>query len=186
MKRVFFCFIVTLVFMGFSCNDYESMQEKLRKEKKAIEAFIDRNDFVILKNYPADGVFGEKEYYRTSDGLYINVVDSGNGKRVIPYVDEVQVRFEYAINVSEYVSDETSGKYLGTDFSLPKEFIYGNSASFNNDPDGFTCTGWTYPLAHVGEKAIVNLIVPSGLGGSNVNKTFTPIYWKNLQYTTFY
>lgn len=189
MKRILFPVVVALVFIAFSCNGGETMQEKLRKEKKATEAFIDRNDFVILKNYPKDGVFKENEYYRTSDGLYINVVDSGNGRRVTPYVDEVQVRFDYLLDIIKYVKDESTDKMQGEYFTLPKEFIYGNSASYSRpDPDGVSlaCDGWAYPLLYVGEGAIVNLIIPSSLAGSEFSNSFVPVYYKNLRYTTFY
>lgn len=162
------------------------MQEKIRKEKKAIDAFIDRNDLVILNEYPKSGVFKEKEYFRTSDGLYINVVDSGNGVRVVPNVDEVLVRFESVIHIKEYIKDSSTGVYYPNYSIFPKEFIYGNTASYATDPDYLTCNGWAVPLGFVGEKAIVNLIVPSSMAGQNDSYNFNPLFYKNLQYTHFH
>ena len=187
MRKIPFLLIAFFAFIGFSCNDFESMQEKLRKEKKAIEAFIKRNDINVLNEYPKDGVFGENDYFRTAEGLYIQVVDSGNGTRVVPYIDEVQVRFDYLLDIKEHMSDETTGKYLGETLGLPKEFIYGNSASYAKDINhNLPCDGWALPLAYVGERAIVNLIVPSSLAGSSYSNNFTPLYFKNLRYTAFY
>jgi len=186
MKKILFLAIIAFVFIGFSCNKQESMQEKIRKEKKATEAFISRNKFKVLKDYPKDGVFAENEYYRTVDGLYIHVVDSGNGKRAVPIIDEVLVRFDYFLDIIAYVKNESTGMYLAESVQLPKEFIFGNSASYNKDPDGLACNGWAYPLNYVGEGAIVNLIVPSSMAGSGFNNTFTPTFFKNLRYTTFY
>lgn len=186
MKKVFFLFIAVWALVGFSCNDYESAQEKLRKEKKAIEAFIDKNNISVLKSYPSSGVFAENEYFRTSDGLYINVVDSGNGRRVVPYKDEVQVRFDYYLNIKSYMSDNTTGKYLGEYYDLPKQFIYNNEYSYTQDAEYLACKGWADPLQYVGEKAIVNLIIPSSLAGSYASNSYTPLFYKNLRYTTFY
>jgi hypothetical protein len=186
MKQIFFLSLIAFAVIGTSCNDYETVQEKLRKEKKAIDAYIDRNNIKVIKEYPADGVFGENEYFRTVAGLYINVVDSGNGRRVTPYVDEVQVRFDAVIDLKTYISDETSGMYDASHFDFPKEFIYGNTASYRSDKDYFACDGWAIPLTHVGERATVNLIIPSSLGGSYYNSNFRPLVFKNLTYTTFY
>ena len=186
MKQILFLSLIALAIIGTSCNDYESVQEKLRKEKKVINAYIDRNDIKVIKEYPADGVFGENEYFRTPDGLYINVVDSGNGRRVTPYVDEVQVRFETVIDLKTHISDETDGIYDGSYFDFPKEFIYGNSYSYSEDTDYLACDGWAIPLGFVGERAVVNLIIPSSLAGSYYNSNYRPLVFKNLTYTTFY
>ena len=186
MKKIFFLIIAIFAFIGFSCNEYETMQEKLKKEKKAIDSFIDKNDFVILKEYPKNGVFKEKEYFRNADGLYIHVVDSGSARRVTPYVDEVQVRFDYYLTIKEYVKNDSTGKYLGEYADFPIEFIYGNSASYSRDKYGLSCDGWAIPLNYVGEGAIVDLIVPSSMAGSSYNSSFSPLFFKGLHYTTFF
>jgi hypothetical protein len=186
MKKVLFLAIIAFVFIGFSCNKQESMQEKIRKEKRATEAFIDRQNFKVLKDYPKDGVFAENEYFRTPDGLYIHVVDSGNGRRAVPILDEVLVRFDYFLDIIAYVKDESTGKYLAESVELPKEFIFGNTNSYSKDRDRLVCNGWAFPLNYVGEGAIVNLIVPSSMAGSDFSNSFTPTFFKNLRYTTFY
>jgi hypothetical protein len=172
---------VALLWVAASCNESKTMQEYLREEKKAIERFIGNNDFVVLKNYPADGVFKENEYFRTQDGLYIHVVDSGNGNRVKSR-EEVTVRFEFMeqIKTNDTIMWNDTGNKTDPDY--PYSFIYDIYQSYSG---GRVCYGWVYPLSYVGEHAIVDLIVPSSLGSTTASAAFEPYFFKNLKYTSF-
>jgi hypothetical protein len=50
----------------------------LKAEKKAIDRFIAENEIEILKSYPANGVFEDRQFVVLDNGIYLNVVDSGN------------------------------------------------------------------------------------------------------------
>ncbi len=182
MKKtiLFVLSFIALVVVASSCDKNETLQEKIEEEKKAIQRFIDKNDFIILSAYPQDGVFKEKEYYKTSSGLYINVIDSGNGKRATPLKDEIQVRFEgmlyFKSETKEVDSDQLSP--FG-----PMSFIYGNTYSYGT----YGCKGWEEPLGYVGEEAVVSLIVPSNVGNyADKNTNIVPVFYKQLKYTRFY
>ena len=168
--------------MSFSCKQSKSLQELLQEEKKAIDRFITMNDFVILKTYPSDGVFKENEYYRTSDGLFFHVVDSGNGKKV-KLADDVSVRYGYFQYIKDVVSgDTTTYNFL---YYQPFSFVYGLSATYQN-PNTPVCQGWVIPLLYVGENAVVDMIVPSSLGSYNdYNTNIAPVFYRNLRYTRF-
>ncbi len=171
-KIIFFVLAFAGVVLGsISCDSQKTAQEYLKEEKKAIDRFINRNDLVILKEYPKDGVFKEKEFFKTSEGLYMHVVDSGNGTRV-KALETVLIRYG---GVSYFKSDTTTYSYPTRD---PFEIIYGNSYSYGT----YGCTGWVIPLSYVGEEAIVDLIIPSALGSSDDNSSFRPVYYKNLKY----
>lgn len=186
MRKILLFLSAALTLFLVACDNSETMQEKLRKEKKAINAFIKMNNFDILDSYPKDGHFKENQFFRTSDGLYIQVVDSGNGKRVAALSNQVQVRFECFIDIKEYVSNSEEGTYYPNYEILPIQFMYGNTASYSEDQYGFACNGWALPLNYVGERAIVNLIIPSSMAGSSHSDSFLPLYYRNLQYTKFY
>jgi len=176
--------VLLICLLGSSCNKQKSLQERLQEEKRAISRYIDRNNFVILNEYPKDGVFKEKEFFRTSDGLYIHVVDSGNGRRAVPFRDEVTVRFEYRHDIA--LSDTAILRWSSSGWVNPFSFIYGLSQSYSVSGSSYECTGWVIPLAHVGERAVVDLIIPSSLGSYNDNGSINPVFYKGVTYTNFY
>lgn len=184
-------FILSAIFLAIAnmaCDNQKTMQEYIREEKKAIERYIDKQGIIVLNEYPKDKAFKEKEYFKTGDGLYIHVVDSGNGKRVTApdnYDKNVQVRFDYMVYLKDYISGTTDSLVLSSVW-FPIGFEYGVPGSYTSDPTQLACNGWAIPLTYVGEGAIVDLIIPSQLGNSTDNTSFKPVFYKNLRYTKFY
>lgn len=178
--------LITCIFL-ISCENQKTTQEYIREEKRAIERFINSKGIKVLNNYPENHKFGEKEFYRTKEGLYFQVIDSGNGKKVKPLVDRVQVRFDYMLYIKSYVTGNRDS-IVPPENILPMQFTYGVIGSYGQ-PDPLTnlsCNGWAIPLEYVSEGAIVNLIIPSSLGTENANLNFIPYYYENLKYTKFY
>ena len=177
-------FILSFVLLGiinFACDGGKSMQEYIREEKKAIERYIATKEIVVLTEYPEDSLFNENQYYKTSEGLYMHVIDPGNSRRIQLY-DEVLVRFDYMYYIKSYVSGKTDSTVLSF-MVFPIEFRYG--ISYDVDRTGLACSGFAIPLSYVGEGAVVDLIIPSELGNSNDNNNFAPVFYKNLRYTKF-
>jgi hypothetical protein len=160
------------------------MQEYIREEKKSIERYILSQKIDVLDEYPKDSIFKENQYYKTSDGLYMHVVDRGNPDRRVKAYDEVLVRFEYFYYVKSYVSGSTDSIVLSY-FYLPIAFKYGITGSYYNDPAGLACNGFAIPLSYIGEGGVVDLIIPSELGNATDNSSFAPVFYKNLKYTKF-
>ena len=166
----------------FSCNSQKSLQELLQEERKAIDRFIGMNDLKPLQNYPKDGVFKENEYFKTPEGLFLNVVDSGNGTRA-KLLNDVAVRFDYL----QYVKDAAAGdttKSFSNPYFEPYSFVYGISQTYSSYSSP-VCQAWVIPLSYVGEGAVVNLIVPSKFGSYSDNSSITPVFYRNLRYTRF-
>jgi hypothetical protein len=192
MRRtvIFVLSAIILTIANIACDNQKTTQEYLREEKKAIERYIDRQGIVILKEYPK--TFKPNEYYKTNEGLYIHVVDSGKGAKVRPLVDEVQVRFDYLYYVKTYVTGDTASipfDVIPPSYGeSPMYFRYGQSGSYGKNSYDYSCDGWAIPLAYVREGAIVDLIVPSALGTSfdNTYPNFNAVFFKNLTYTKFY
>jgi len=186
---IFVLSFTTLVVVNIACNKQKSTQEYLREEKKAIERYIDREGIIVVTTYPKstypNGQFKANEYFKTNEGLYIHVVDSGNGQRV-KLREEVQVRFDYMYYVKTFVSGDTSRLTLPF-YYFPQQFIYGQS-NYGKSSADLSCDGWAIPLAYVGEGAIVDLIIPSALGTSYDNSypNFNTVFYRNLTYTKFW
>ena len=174
--------IILISCIFFACNDNrKNLQELIQEERKAIDRFITFNNLVILKDYPKDGVFGDNEYYKTNDGLFFQVVDSGNGKRV-KLLDDVSVRFDYFQYIKDVAKGDTSKNYLP--FYDPFSFVYGISQTYR-PTYSIVCQAWVIPLAFVGEEAVLNLIVPSSIGSYGDNNSISPVFYRNLRYSKF-
>lgn len=180
--------VVSLAYLLTACNNNKSLQQKLQEEKRAIDRYISRNGLVILNDYPKDGVFKEKEFFKTSDGLYLHVVDSG-GRKVRPLIDEVTVRFEYRHDILQ--SDTAITYWDKSGLVYPYSFKYGLSQSYRVS-GSLVCTGWVLPLQYVGEHAVMDLIVPSSLGSYDdsyidaYSIIVNPVFYKGVTYTNFY
>lgn len=154
----------------------------LREEKKAIERFIDKNDFVVLKEYPKDSIFGEKEYYKTNEGLYIHVVQKGSSTRA-KALDNITIRFEYQHDVRDAARGDTT-TIIRPSLLYPFSFVYGISQTYS-DMSSPVCVGWVVPLAYIGEGGIVDIIIPSSIGSYSDSNSIIPVFYKNLHYTSF-
>ena len=175
--------MVVISCISFSCKQQKSLQELLQEEKKAVDRFIDMFDLVILKNYPKDGVFKDNEYFKTADGLFLQVVDSGNGTRV-QLLNDVAVRFDYLQYVKAVAAGSDTSRFYSDPYYEPYSFVYGIPQTYSSY-DSPVCQAWVIPLTYVGEEAVVNMIVPSSLGSSYDNTNIRPVFYKHLRYTRF-
>jgi hypothetical protein len=179
--------IALLACLSTACDSQKTLQERLQEEKRAIDRYIKRNNLVILGEYPKSGVFGEKEYFKTNDGLYIHVVDSGNGQRATSLTDVVTVRFEYRHDIA--VSDTSVTYWSETALIQPYFFTFGLAQTYTVS-GSLVCEGWVHPLFYVGKTAVVDLIIPSALGSAEDNNTtygiINPVFYKGVTYTNFY
>jgi hypothetical protein len=160
------------------------MQEYIREEKKAIERYILSQKIEVLDEYPDDSIFSENQYYKTSDGLYMHVVDRGNLERKVKAYEEVLLRFDFLYYIKSFVSGSTDS-LVPSYYYLPVEFRYGIPGSYSNDLSGLACNGFAIPLSYVGEGGVVDLIIPSELGNSTDNASFAPVFYRRVKYTKF-
>lgn len=189
MKRGFYILmILCAALMVMSCNKTKSYTERLKDERKAIDRLIDNEGIKVRRDYPADGVFKENEYVKLDNDVYMNVVDSGNGERAT-LGRRIYCRF-IAHGVLDKDStlfvDNLSSEYNGI-WGFPTEFIFGSvlaSSDFQNyAPDFFVGEGLVTPLQHVGNGAIVKMIVPFKRMGTTFQSSYSPIYFSKVRYT---
>ena len=162
-------FFVASIF--FACDKTKTAQELMKEEQKAIERFIANNGIIVTKNF-AD-MYEDNVYFKTKEGLYIHVIDSGNGNKA-KYNQEVLVRFK---DFMYFKNDTTKYSNMSAE-SSPYVFYYGNVYSYS----GLACDGWAIGLSLVSENAEVSMIIPSSLQPYSDQSSFSPAYYGYLKY----
>jgi hypothetical protein len=159
MKKIFFASFLTLLFVACSSDsDYASM---LEDEENAISAYISRNHIRVISSAPADGVWGENDYYLTSSGLYFHLVDPGEAPGV---GDGTELYDGMTISVRHYKitldaqPDTVYRNWTTADYPHPAlEFQYNIS--------GQTTAAFQEAISLMkNQNSIAKLIVPSKLG----------------------
>ena len=180
-----------------SCGKNLPSFKKLKKaEREAIDGLIAREGFEILNKYPANGVFGEKQFVKLDNECYLNVIDSGNGNRADSGKTVVLMRCSY-IGISK--KDSFTFSIFPNSFE-PVEFVYGNideaklRASQNATSSGylFLSPGVESALKYVGENAIVRMIIPFnngqetkypyGIGSAYQKEAQIPMYLDKVKF----
>lgn len=140
--------------------------------KKSYWTFHWSNDIKVLKEYPKDSVFKANEFYfDTSTGVYYNVIDSGDGRR-IKQGEKVYIRFKGL----RYLSSSDTSSYSNIPSpSQPETLTYGKKETY-------TSTGWVAPLKNVGHLGKVKLIVPFNMGFSSDKQAYKTAYYEELTY----
>ena len=183
--------MMTAVLLITSCDKTQSYADMLKAEEKAIERLMDEEDIVVLKEYPADGVFKENEFYQMDNDVYINVIDSGNGNRIGTKRQNVNSRFVVRFFKSDTLElDGFASSRLPVTFSYQKYteyyYIWGydqNDTNVDAVMSSFICEGLASGLQHVGDSAVVKLIVPFKVGPSSFQSSGEPLYFPKVRYT---
>ena len=182
MKKNIIIIVLSIVAMGVfsSCNKDRTYAQSLSDERKAIERFIDKNNIKVLKEYPKDSVFKSNEFYfDDKNGIYYNVIDSGNGRRIMQR-EKVYIRFEGL----RYISSVDTTVYSNIASPQPEVLTYGNASSYSS-------AGWAVPLKNVGDRAKVKLIIPFNMGlpqdqlimgVSKGKEAYKTAYYEELEY----
>ena len=178
MKKITIALLISIIAIGVfsSCNKNKSYAQHLNEEKKSIERFINRNDIKVLREYPKDSVFKENEFYfDTSSGIYYNVTDSGNGRR-IKGGEEFYVRFSGLKYI--YLSNASTNDtliYSNTGSLQPEVLVYGNSSTYST-------VAWVAPLKNMGDRGKVKMIVPFKMGMSHDIQLYKTAYYEEVFY----
>ena len=204
MKKGFYVlatlfFVLSSIFT-LSCKKTITYEEMKAAEVKILKRIISEHNIEVIEEYPANGVFGENQFVHLSSGIYLNVVDSGNGNRAEFNKTEILVR----VSGSYYVSADSSVSFSTfSNTNPPMEFKYGlarnvvdeNSYSYYNAYYTFFGTGIESIMSYVGDSAVVRLIVPGYAEISNypasssfqnsAGNMFIPIYFDRVRYTFY-
>lgn len=176
--------ILCVALVAISCSKTKSYTEMLKDEKKAINRLIDEKGFEILKDFPEDSVFTDKQFVLLENGVYLNIIDKGSSQRAVQYRTQILYRCLVSypmdsayINSTPYYQQNYGPHSNGTD---PYGFLYGSYAS-QAEPY-YVSEGLQEPLKYVGDRAKVKLIVPFKRGTYNDQGTGEPVYYEILEY----
>lgn len=182
--------ILILAVLFPSCDDTESYADKLKKEKKNIENFLAENKIELIYEYPEEGKFEENQFfYDKSTGIYIQVVDTGNGNRAKSSgtLTEVNVRY----GKTRILPDTTIYTNIGAYGDQPLNFVYGMTNTYidvSSSSNGyyFKSPALVAPLKYVGEEGIVKILIPFSQGSYfQQYSAYSPIYMGYVKYVNF-
>lgn len=187
MKRVNYIIIslIGLILMTASCNKRKTYAELLKDESKAIDKFISKNKLVILKEFPKNGQFTDKEFYKDpATGVYYNIVETGDTTNYkLKLGDEVHVRFR---GLKYFSTSNDSTEYENMDpirSPWPETLIYRGPANVETMSLYSTTTaGWVVPLSHIGHNGRVKMIIPFTWGSQSDQAAYTPTYYDVVTY----
>ncbi len=174
--------LLCAMFSVTSCNKTTSYTDMLKAEKKAIERLMDSEGIVVLSSYPKDGVFKENEFYKMDNGVYLNVIDSGNGNRATSYETRVICRFVARIFMTDTtVIDGFSSSQFPVTFKYGINEAIEDEGAFSN-LNYFVSEGLASGLDYVGDSSYVKLIVPFKVSSSTLSSAGEPVYFQKVRY----
>ncbi len=122
-----------------ACDKTKTFYELEKEERKAISQFMDKNNFHTTNN-PKE-MYNENVYFKTKEGLYINVIDSGPAMEKVKIDQEVAVRFDSYMFFKNDTTKHPGNIAAGNDAYT---FIYGRDYT-----NSFACNGWAIGLTLV-------------------------------------
>ena len=172
-KGFYFVLILCAACLMGSCSKTKSYTDMLNDEKKAISRLIDSLDIEVLKDFPDDSIFAENQFVKLDNGVYMNIIDRGEGRATL-YSTKIMYRcnayyflnnFQLCIN-SNYGPNSNGTVPYPANGAQTVPFIYGEGTSSDTyDPKYiYVSEGIQAPLQYVGHHGRVKLIVPFDKG----------------------
>lgn len=190
MKKLILLFF-SLLACGFAfqgCSDSKTYAEMLEEEKDAINKFIKENNITVItasefEENDHKTVVEKNEYVQLSNGVYMQIVNSGTGQDSIKNRDVINVRFmEY--DILEGDTSSTNIYYSQMldvfDYSVSGTTAYGQfrqGVLLETYETSQVPEGWLTPLQYIKSGARVKLIVPSKAGHTVAQNYVYPFYY---------
>ena len=102
-KGFYFVLILCAACLMGSCSKTKSYTDMLNDEKKAISRLIDSLDIEVLKDFPDDSIFAENQFVKLDNGVYMNIIDRGEGRATL-YSTKVMYRCEAYYFLNNFIS----------------------------------------------------------------------------------
>lgn len=167
-----------LLILTTSCKNQKTYAERLSDERKAIDLFIAKNNLQVLKNFPADGEFGDSDFYKDPySGVYFNIVEYGDTTVKPQWREYVYIRFKGL----SYFSTSDTIKYTNHQSTFPEQLEYVGPVNSTTQA-AYATAGWAVPLSYVGHKGKVKMIIPFSMGSSYDKSQYTPTYYDQIEY----
>ena len=170
--------MVAMLCMGCSNNTYSHLRDV---EDRLIANYIARNNLNILKEEPADDVWGEKDYYKVPgyDNFYFHLIERGDSvyidtltggepdtiDRTIQINDLIVLRYK-RFDLTE--NPDTLSSWTTLDQGHPYEFHYMNTSDCE-------AVGWHLAVKYMKyPDSQCQIIQPSNQGFSDEQNSVTP------------
>lgn len=173
MKKYLIPVIAAFIFAVnfYSCDDTETYIEQKKKENSQIKMFIEDNGITVIDTVPKSCPWPDGLYYKTEDGIYVHVLDTGKAvSKSITYNTVINIRYVE----KNMDGDTTYHNMMSSD--PPYEIYYGNKQTTKQFGD---CKAWHEGLDYVGDGGHIEMIVPSDMGMSAYfSSTLIPAYYE--------
>ena len=204
MKK-FFILLMMVAGLGMlsqSCNNGKTYAELKEEERDAIKRFIELNDIkVIDEDQFADqdsttSVTNNEFVLFEETGVYMQVVERGNGEMLEDGRHEILVRYVEEQIVEDGTTDTLSLNTIANLYAHPDEFILtkqdnslsasfgANGAMYEAHGSAYVPAGWLLPLNYlkVGRetsgRSKIKLILPHSQGTSTASGQVIPCYYE--------
>ncbi len=184
MKKGTILFAICSILLTACSKDTDYYREYFRLEQIVIDNFMEEQGFTLLPEYPRDGVFGEKAFVRLPNGVYLHVIDPGNGDMAVRGTEVASIAKGQLVDLREPTTyfDEFDPESDSSMWTQP--FIYGIATVPDySAPYVLVGEGYKSVMAYVGDSASVSLIVPFSEGCSYQLTHYVPIYFEKVTYT---
>ena len=169
MKKWLFLILFPLCISFFSCEkekDGTSYTDLIKQEKAILEQFVKEKGFKVLNEFPGDSIFAEDEFFLLDNGVYLRIIDNGDG--ISPTKG---AKIETVAKGVFLAKGEMTKFFDGFDSSAgevnwPLEFNYGDEVFAD---DIYLSTGYADVLKYVGNNSTVSMIVPFAVGSYRQN-----------------
>lgn len=158
MKKITPISLIFALLVISSCekNVQEPYSKQLDDHNLVLEKYIERENIIVLDEFPTDSIFATNEYVKTKSNLYFQLISRGDKNNEVAFRDKVVMRY-YKHDLTEY--PDTVFNLDTDDAPYPTEFQYGN---YN---DSESCVAWHEAVGYMKYSgAEARLIVPSKLG----------------------
>ncbi|MDR0333857.1 MAG: DUF4827 domain-containing protein [Dysgonamonadaceae bacterium] len=182
MKKISYIIfaLIGLLMITASCNRQKTYAEYLRDESRAIDRFISQNNFVILREFPRDTVFGENEFFRDpATGVFYNIVSRGDIDNKIEIGRALFVRFR---GLHYFMTNDTT-LYSNDNSPMPIEMVFRGPVTMQNRAlYESAIPAFVVPLQHVGHRGRVRMIVPFNMGSAYDRQVFQASFYDEIDY----
>ena len=191
MKKLllFISVLLGFVLVFSACSKKDTYADKLKKERNAINRFINDHDIDVIHSIPEDSVFAENQYYKDNNtGVYFRVENWGKG-------DTIKARSDVYLRVANenvfLVAKDTIAGNMGSSTEVVT-FKYGIQTSYTESTNYYSMAYYVLSPACVlllkyglRNGGVVSMIVPFTSGSTYQQSYYEPIYMPEVNYTFY-
>lgn len=183
MKRfVFLYFILFCLALGSCEQEKVTYSDKIEEEKIFLSQFAKEQGFVVLNEFPENGVFAENEFVLLDSGVYLHISDYGEGTSPAKEAKIQTVAKGCFLGEKENESFDGFDASAGGEITWPLEFTYGENFLHSSD-NKILSEGYMSALQYVGNNSTVSMIVPFKVGSSYQNVHMVSVYFEKIKFT---